>query len=269
MHNLRKIGLMLIGLLAISTICVFVVSCQEEEEKDNISLNDEQPTSSFMSSLGTNVDSFMNTPIVLNESDNSTNTNTRTQNVVLTRNLYVDLSYVDTSVTLESIKTPGQILNLVKTTGADISLINDGTYTHTLTISEEDCLSALNPLIIDSKQYLYGKGFTESEIQTMLKENNVDESALVPFVLSLTEEEVYQQSNAITSTAANSVDLDRVGRCAVHALGFDALAGLAQSTAKTWSKAVLKTVFKTVAAKMVGPVGVSIAIIDFSLCYWG
>lgn len=32
---------------------------------------------------------------------------------------------------------------------------------------------------------------------------------------------------------------------------------------------VLKTVFKTVASKMVCPVGVAIAVIDFSLCYWG
>lgn len=270
MNHVRKYGLMFIGFLAICTFCISVVSCHDEVE-DNDTPNDNQTAAAFFSSLDDNIDSFMNSNIVLKESAlNSTNTNTRSQSIVGTRKLYVDLSYAETPVAIETIKTPKQILNLVKTTGAEISLIDDGTYTHTLTISEEESLSALNPLILDSKKYLYGKGFSEIEIQTMLKENNVDESALVPFVLSLTEEEEYQNSNSTnTLYITRSVDWNRAGRCAIHALGFDALAGLAQSSAKTWSKAVLKTVFKTVASKMVGPVGVTIAVIDFSLCYWG
>lgn len=270
MEQVKKtMDLCSLAVLAICTICIFAVSCQEETEAPP-SLNESQTAATFISSLDDNVDSFMNTDIVITEST-LTPSSTRSQSVTATRKLYVDLSDIDTPVVLDTIKTPKQIMNLVKTTGAEISLKDDGTYTHTLTISEEESLTALNPLILDSKKYLYGKGFTEAEIQTMLKENHVDESALVPFVLSLTEEEEYQQYNIVNNELyiTRSVDWNRAGRCAVRALGFDALAGLAQSTAKTWSKAVLKTVFKTVASKMVGPVGVAIAVIDFSLCYWG
>lgn len=154
-------------------------------------------------------------------------------------------------------------------TGAGISLDDDVTFTHTILVSERESLSALNPLISDSKKYLYDKGFSESEIQTMLKENNVDESSLVPFVISLTESEQYQNSisrNELYSTP--TLDWRRVKTCAFKALGADILAGALQSSTKTWTKAVLKRLFKTVAARMFGPVGVTVAVIEFSICYF-
>lgn len=256
--------------LMICFISFLGVSCQHEVE-ENYTSEFNETEDQFILKLNGNITSFMNSAIVSSDSvKNQITKSITTPHNVPIRELYIDLSVTDEPIVLDSIKTPLQILNLVKKTGAEISLIDDGTFTHSLSISEEESLLALNPLIQESKIYLYNKGFTESEIQQMLKENDVDESALVPFVLLLTEEEEYQKSILLdpSSLMTRNVDLNRAGRCAINAL-FDALAGFAQSTAKTWSKAVLKTVFKTVATKMVGPVGVAIAVIDFSLCYWG
>lgn len=256
------------GIIAFCAISTFVVSCQEEVN-DTPSAVSNQTASVFMSSLDDNLESFMDKQIVTSE---PTQNESRSQNDCKVRKLYIDLSDVEEPVALEKIKTPRQILNIMRTTGAEISLINDGTYTHYLTISEDESSLSLNSLVLDSKAYLYSKGFSESDIQTMLKENNADESALVPFVIALTEEEEYQQSNPANngnSSSDDAVDWDRAGRCSLHALGVDILTGLAQSSAKVWSKAAIKAAFKTLASKIVGPVGVAIFVIDFTLCYTG
>lgn len=54
--------------------------------------------------------------------------------------------------------------------------------------------------------------------------------------------------------------------CIVHALGADALILLGTSNTSTWSWPVLKRTFKSIAKRMLGPIGVAIAVIDFSLC---
>lgn len=213
--------------------------------------------------------SVMDIPIVVSQ------TETRTVNQQLeledARYVYVDIALTDQSVDLDKIETPQQILEFTRITGAELSLIKSEASNDSLLLSEEKCWEAITPTILNCKNYLYGKGFTENEIQVMLKENNVDESSLIPFVLSLAEEEERQLNNSVDNVDiyTRSVDWNLAGKCAIHALGFDAMAGLAQSSAKTWSKAVLKRVFKTVASKMLGPVGAAIALIDFSLCYWG
>ncbi len=54
--------------------------------------------------------------------------------------------------------------------------------------------------------------------------------------------------------------------CIVHALGADALILLGTSNTSTWSWPVIKRTFKSIAKKMLGPIGVAIAVVDFGLC---
>lgn len=54
--------------------------------------------------------------------------------------------------------------------------------------------------------------------------------------------------------------------CIVHALGADALILLGTSNTSTWSWPVIKRTFKSIAKRMLGPIGVAIAVIDFGLC---
>lgn len=270
------------GFLSISVGCLFVSSCQDETKDTTITAYDDgKSASQFISAFGGNLGTFMDASVVVNSiseewetnkargaiSLNSTNSTPQDFGV---KRVYVDLSLADEPVDLKTISTPGQIMDLVKTFGAEISLINDGTFDNSILISEEESLKALNPLIQNSKQYLYDKGFSESEIQDMLVENNVDESALVPFVMVLTEEEGYQLNNNLVPTSRSvTVDWGRAGHCALKALGADLFYAFKQSAANTWSKVILKKAFKTIASKVLGPVGVGIAVIEFSICYWG
>jgi hypothetical protein len=137
--------------------------------------------------------------------------------------------------------------------------------------------NSLNPLIQEAKQYLYSKGFTEQAIQQMIEEENASEVDLVPLVISLVEIEnsqsfvkSYYNYLPITSAHAKEVvkDWAPVGECALKAVGADVLYALYQSTAKVWTMAAIKTAFKTVASKVIGPVGVAIAVIEFGWCIW-
>lgn len=55
----------------------------------------------------------------------------------------------------------------------------------------------------------------------------------------------------------------------MHALGVDLLFSLGSSSATVWSMAAIKSAFKTVAKRMLGPIGVAIAVVDFGLCMGG
>lgn len=59
-----------------------------------------------------------------------------------------------------------------------------------------------------------------------------------------------------------------VGECALKAAGADILYALYQSTASVWTMAAIRTAFGTVAKKVLGPVGVTIAAIEFGWCIW-
>ena len=62
----------------------------------------------------------------------------------------------------------------------------------------ETITNSLNPLVLESKQYLYTKGFSEQDIQQMIAEENAEEVDLIPFVMALTQTESNQ------TVAANS-----------------------------------------------------------------
>lgn len=64
----------------------------------------------------------------------------------------------------------------------------------------------------------------------------------------------------------NGLTWGEVGNCALAAIGADALYSLAFSGASSWSMAALTTTFTGVAKRFLGPIGVGIAVVSFSLC---
>lgn len=121
---------------------------------------------------------------------------------------------------------------------------------------------------------LYERGFSEQEIQSMLKSENADETALIPLVLAATESESRYMASASHSAFigwpmkcyAAEVNLDAALNCAINAIGFDIIRALDDLKIKKVSKKVLKMAFKTVAKRFLGPVGVAIAVVDFGIC---
>ena len=63
-----------------------------------------------------------------------------------------------------------------------------------------------------------------------------------------------------------SIDWEKVAKCALIAIGLDFTTFLGASGVKTQGKAALKSAFKCVAMKALGPAGIAIAVISFGLC---
>ena len=55
-------------------------------------------------------------------------------------------------------------------------------------------------------------------------------------------------------------------KCAMVAIGADALWALGGSTASTWTAAAMTKAFTSVAKRFLGPIGVAIAVVSFGVC---
>lgn len=146
-------------------------------------------------------------------------------------------------------------------------------------VSEEKTLEALMPLIEQSKNYLYRKGFSDAEINEMLIENNASPAALIPLTLLLSEDEINAQSDkedfveGCMSFTRGEITLTTVLTCAVSAIGLDIINILSaeynNSNANQWTKKAIKLLFKKVASKFLGPVSVAVVVVSFGVCMGG
>lgn len=261
--NKKVKKLVFCGVIAICG--AFMASCNDGGEENLIS--DAKTAAQFNSSLRENVESFMKVPVVVNSATRSIPIVNNSSVPSPTVRVYFETPSNE-PIVFGQLMTAEQIFIAARETCAKLTLTDNGNNSPSVEVSEEACKEALAPLIEDSKKYLYGKGFTEAEIQEMLKENDADESELVPFVLALTEEE---ETNLSLENMTRCTDLDwaKIGRCALEAIGADIFAGLDKSLLKTWNKKLITKAFKTVAKRVCGPVGVAIMVVEFTICNWG
>ena len=142
----------------------------------------------------------------------------------------------------------------------------------TMSVSESKVREMLKPMIEESKKFLYTKDFTDSEIDEMLAESCVDETALIPLTLivaSCESSDFVAWNSAFSNpfiSSAYAVTWGDAGDCALKALGADALFSLGKSSLKTWSKIAIKRAMKSVAKYFTGGVGVLITIGEFTYC---
>lgn len=195
--------------------------------------------------------------------------------------MYVDFPEEINEETIEpfrNTKSIEDISNLMYKTDATLQYHPTSTnYNYQIDVPvNNEIEKSLNPLVGDAKKYLETKGFTESEIQDMLKEENAENMDLIPLVMVIVQSEKNQQTSynylnlfPINSLQARSLDWSDVGHCAAHAIGVDILFSLGTSAAVTWSKAAIKKAFKTVAKRALGPIGAAIAVADFGFCLGG
>ncbi len=136
----------------------------------------------------------------------------------------------------------------------------------------ENVISSLNPLVEEAKQYLYAKGFTNQDVQNMLVQEGGTELDLIPFVMSLTQVEANQSvsfnysSFFVNSASARKIEANDYVACAAIAIGADILWALSTSSASTWSIPLMTRAFGAVAKRVLGPIGVAIAVVSFGTC---
>ncbi|SDG41109.1 hypothetical protein [Psychroflexus sediminis] len=146
----------------------------------------------------------------------------------------------------------------------------------TFAIQEESIHDALEPAIKEARRYLHGKGFTDQTINQMIIDEEGKEEDLVAFVMSLSELENSQNSNSFSfndyssflfnSAYAQELTLAEAGTCAAIAIGADVLWALGGSSASSWTLPAMKKAFGAVAKRMLGPIGVAIAVVSFGIC---
>jgi hypothetical protein len=144
--------------------------------------------------------------------------------------------------------------------------------TYQYEVAKQNVVSSLDPIITESKQYLYSKGFTEKDIQMMLVDHNGEETDLVPFVLSLIQIEnsqgIAKSNSSMFFSSAYAVDYHDYIDCALVAIGADVLFSLGSSGAASWSVSAMKKAFGAVAKRALGPIGAAIAAVSFGLCLY-
>jgi hypothetical protein len=154
------------------------------------------------------------------------------------------------------------------------NIANEQTLVNTYQISVSQAQQALEPTLIQAKNYLYAKGLTDSDIQFLLAADEegpaMQESALIPIVMQLIAVEQNQNvaSNVnYLSFFGSSAHASQIGECAGDALGFSAIAGLAAGSLETSAgKAILKKAIRKIASRALGWVGAAIFTYEFGDC---
>lgn len=150
--------------------------------------------------------------------------------------------------------------------------INDSIQTDadfSIFIPEQEVMNTLVPLVNDAKNYLIAKGATQQQITDMLQEENAQEIDLIPFVKLLSNIEQGQyaiRKFSVPFVIDANAKLPKFIECGIYALGGDAGYALAHSGASSWTWSTMKSVFKGVAKRFLGPIGVAIAVISFTGC---
>lgn len=154
-----------------------------------------------------------------------------------------------------------------------------------IAVTDEDAIWALDPLVYRCMDYLRNKGFTSKEIYQMIEDEGGTDQDLVPLVLNIAADEC-ESNTAYANTsspfmnllaapcyAGNTISASVAKKCLLHAAfnGLEHLLidgiGTAVAT-KIWTKAAIKSAFKAIAKKCLGPVGVAIAVADFGYCMY-
>ena len=177
---------------------------------------------------------------------------------------------VGNTVTVATENNTETVENTVTTETAD----------YVIHVSESAARKSLDPLVQESKQYLYSKGFTEKEIQDLLVECGADETDLVRIVLAISSEENSANELAVRqtrsfntfsllATPAYAQNWGKITRCTLQTLGVNELAYAFASLKKFTKSAIIsavKATFKTTAKRLLGPIGAIVAITEFGLC---
>ncbi len=283
-----KAHFIMAGFLAV--VCLVTHSCKSYSEdlafsKDLMSEYDGNHAVEFHNTLTTNINSILEADVVVEPYDSSTE-NVGTRAVVDKGHndkvipVIVDMEFAKKSkdLNVSSIRSYGDMLELQTKYDVDFYVMENEPVglEAVIYVSEEETLEALMPLIEQSKAYLYRKGFTDIEIDEMLAENNASPATLVPLALLLSEDEINSQldkDNLIEeciSFTRGEITLSTVLSCAIAATGADIIYSLQtggnNSHTNKWTKKAIKLLFKKVAPRFLGPVGVGIAVVSFVAC---
>ncbi len=140
--------------------------------------------------------------------------------------------------------------------------------------AEKEINSAIAPIISGTKELLRTFDLTESDLAEVFDDPNDPRISIVGLTILASENnegnQIAMNFASILGTSVYAQSWGDIGRCAAAALGVDLIYGLTDAGASAaWKRKALKKLFKKVATRILGPVGVAIAIAEFGICVAG
>ncbi len=179
-----------------------MASCSNEEDVKNPA-EPSVAASGIETTLQDSYSSILNADLSLDTPSRSTkasfDANKRAANIYVKMPAYYDRADI---AMVEKAHTMDDLWRITKEVGAELSFVETSKADMVLTLSEEKAKEVLMPLLEESKRYLYSKGFSEFDIQTMLRAANASEADLIPLVIGFSEvekkKEEYIGENGLT-----------------------------------------------------------------------
>lgn len=254
--SLKKL-LPMLALMVVVLPLAILASCQSEKVEQTSGISENSVSLATMQSFYIDC---LKQPVVVS---NATSTRAVIESCETLSPVYLESPQpllLDKPIQKENLITFNDVIALQDELGISISSTPSSNTIDSVFVDTKKVENALEPMVKESKQWLYSRGMSETDIQAMLTEEGATELELVPFVLGCMDAENLQLTR--------NVNWEKVGKCALAAIGLDFTAYLSASSATKWEKAILKRTFKSVAKKALGPAGVALAVIDFGLCLY-
>ena len=286
-NHLRKLGKGLMGLFTIQLVLVAIIliiqSCQGNELFNKNTQKGVR--NKFIKSVTTGIDK-LNQIKLKSKNEFQTVSNIQKIGIIDDETAIISL-YPRVGVTISegtdfsNISNFQQIMNIddieVGVTYSDGQSTNNISEDQELianySISIEEAKEALIPTLNEVKNYLYSKGYSDTDIQNLLSADEegpaMSESDLIPAVLSLIAEEqkIYNVSYNLPNLFFNSLYASQIGSCAGDALGISAIAMIVEGGLHTeTAKYLLKKAIRRGASKALGWVGAAIFTYEFGDC---
>lgn len=251
-------------------------------KKNDIVIVDEA-VNRFINNYNLNLDKYISTNITTPDNTNTRSTAVTSENNTSVYLLFPEDTQPEIKELTEEVVTIQDLSDLIRLTDATMQYHpNEHNINYKIEISEDKIVNEMEPFIKNAKEYLYRRGFSEEEIIEMIKENDANETDLVPFVLKLSEAElsdaVYAYKHQMQTlnlldifaspTYAKDLELMDYLDCALVAVGADVFYSLSWSGAKTWTKAAMKRAFSAVVKRALGPIGAAITVASFGICMY-
>lgn len=104
---------------------------------------------------------------------------------------------LDEAISKKNLVTFNDVIALQDELGISISSTPSSYTIDSVFVDTKKVENALDPMVKESKQWLYSRGMSETDIQEMLREEGATESELVPFVLGCMDAEKLQLTRSI------------------------------------------------------------------------
>lgn len=264
------------GILVIKVCVIAIILINQACEKE-VSFPQESAKQNFLEALQISRDRITN--IETSKSLNKIGFFKRSMEIVGVLDVQDSLTVICTNEPMHKDGENEEEEDLIPLTLADMGTVHLGTKEDFLN-DEEYCYSfynweaeeALEPVVSEARNFLHERGMTDGEIDNMIATEGGTEEDLVATVALIIEDEkargiVEVNFESLFINSAYGQSWGDVGRCAATAIGVDAVYAITSGTGgDKWKKKAIKKLFKKVATRFLGPVGIAIAVVEFAVC---